>query len=232
MHCVAKKYTAKHGSAAARAAKEENSSDEDKGDKSEEESESEGEGEDEETWPLEVDPRNYKRGLTSQLLQLLHTMTTGLDVELNPKRIVLPAEFVSRTWAILKQGNEDVFDFQLTFAVDACMWYAEDEEADDYTIAASDVISCGLASLLHYARTGMLLQLEGDMAAYVKKDPSEHLGWRLKHGIIEDKALCAAMPEAAKHAKALVKLLDGEVGSGMVVREATAAGGGGCCIVS
>ncbi len=224
--CLAKKYTTKHGSAAARAKAAEDGSGE-----SEEEGEEEGEDEEVSNWPLEVDCRSYKRDIAEAALPLLHNMTTGLDTDLNPKRILLPPEFVSRTWAILKDGYEGVFDFQLTLAVDACMWFSEGQEVDDYTIAAADAITTALASLLHYTRTGVLLQLEGDMAAYMKEDLSGTLSSRIKYGIIDDKDLGAAMPEAVKHAKALVKLLDSGAVGGMVLREEPKSSGG-CCTIS
>ena len=107
----------------------------------------------------------------------------------------------------------------------------EGQEVDDYTIAAADAITTALASLLHYTRTGVLLQLEGDMAAYMKEDLTSTLSSRIKYGIIDDKDLGAAMPEAVKHAKALVKLLDSGAVGGMVLREEPTSSGG-CCTIS
>ena len=181
---------------------------------------------------MEINLHHYDKAVAEEAALLLHFLTTGQDAELNPKRVLLPPASVDKYWKAIADGNEDVFNLQLTLLSDSPLCFFADTEAQEQYLT-TDVLCPVLKSLIFYARAGKLGALEGSVAAFVKEDIAGNLGSVLQQ-ILAHSEMVSTMPEVAKNAKSLAKLLETLPAATFRTPESTTppAPAGGCCVIA
>ena len=167
----------------------------------------------------------------------LHFFLTGQDAELNPKRVLLPPAAVARYWQVIADGNEDIFNLQLTLVTDAYRLFLPDTEPQDQRLPPETLCPL-LKTLIFLVKEGSLGKLEGEAAEYIKADPALQLGWAAQHLI--DSKEGSEMTEVVKDAKQLKKLLDKAAEAAASSQEeqspaeslAVVKSSGGCCVIA